>query len=233
MAKLKTLVEGAQSVGVYIDDTEVGINLGKNRFHTDSDNIPRWNGEELGKGNALVKFNLTGQMDGITKTFAIDESITEGTDTFITYSGVRYEIGFHYTINYVNHTLTTLFVNPPNSNKGRMLWLYAGSDVASGGGLGGSEVDPIFNSSPAAGITVPQISSWTAAATNSHTHSNKSVIDGITSGKVVNWDEAYGWGNHASAGYLTALPIHEEEDEAAGMLYADNHPGILVWWEKK
>ena len=29
---------------------------------------------------------------------------------------------------------------------------------------------------------------WNAAATNSHTHSNKSVLDGITAGKVSSWD---------------------------------------------
>jgi energy-converting hydrogenase Eha subunit C len=39
-----------------------------------------------------------------------------------------------------------------------------------------TEADPVFSASPAAGIT---------------------------STKVTNWDTAYGWGNHASAGYLT------------------------------
>ena len=28
----------------------------------------------------------------------------------------------------------------------------------------------------------------------------------VTAAKISNWDTAYGWGNHASAGYLTALP---------------------------
>ena len=28
----------------------------------------------------------------------------------------------------------------------------------------------------------------------------------VTSAKISNWDTAYGWGNHATAGYLTALP---------------------------
>ena len=45
---------------------------------------------------------------------------------------------------------------------------------------------------------------WDSAYSNSHTHSNKSVLDGITSSKVNNWDAAYGWGNHANAGYLLA-----------------------------
>ena len=29
---------------------------------------------------------------------------------------------------------------------------------------------------------------------------------GVTGAKVTNWDTAYGWGNHASAGYLTSVP---------------------------
>lgn len=42
-----------------------------------------------------------------------------------------------------------------------------------------------------------------ATTSQLHSHSNKSVLDGITSTKVSNWDTAYGWGNHASAGYVT------------------------------
>ena len=42
-----------------------------------------------------------------------------------------------------------------------------------------SETDPVFSSSPAGSITNTQIT---------------------------NWNTAYGWGNHATAGYLTSLP---------------------------
>ena len=41
------------------------------------------------------------------------------------------------------------------------------------------------------GITSTKVSNWDGAATNSHTHSNKSVLDGITSTKVSHWDDAY------------------------------------------
>ena len=42
-------------------------------------------------------------------------------------------------------------------------------------------------------------------------YSNSKVDDritnaGVTSAKVTNWDTAYSWGNHASAGYLTSVP---------------------------
>ena len=40
------------------------------------------------------------------------------------------------------------------------------------------------------GITSTKVSNWDGAATNSHTHSNKTVLDGITSTKVSNWDGA-------------------------------------------
>lgn len=59
----------------------------------------------------------------------------------------------------------------------------------------------------ASGYSLPTTAkqgNWDSAYSNSHTHSNKSVLDGITSSKVNNWDAAYGWGNHANAGYLLA-----------------------------
>jgi len=33
-----------------------------------------------------------------------------------------------------------------------------------------------------------------------------SAAANVTTQKITNWDTAYGWGNHASSGYLTALP---------------------------
>ena len=41
------------------------------------------------------------------------------------------------------------------------------------------------------GITSTNVSNWNTAYTNSHTHSNKKVLDGITSAKVTNWNTAY------------------------------------------
>ena len=40
-------------------------------------------------------------------------------------------------------------------------------------------------------ITATERTNWNKAYTNNHTHSNKSVIDGITSTKVSNWDNVY------------------------------------------
>lgn len=38
-----------------------------------------------------------------------------------------------------------------------------------------------------------------------HTHSNKAVIDGVTTTLVNNWNSAYSWGDHSLAGYLTNI----------------------------
>jgi len=40
------------------------------------------------------------------------------------------------------------------------------------------------------GVTSTKVNNWDGAATNSHTHSNKSVLDSITSEKVSGWDSA-------------------------------------------
>lgn len=50
--------------------------------------------------------------------------------------------------------------------------------------------DALSNASVLSGITSTKVSDWDDAATNSHTHSNKTVLDGITSTKVSNWDGA-------------------------------------------
>ena len=54
------------------------------------------------------------------------------------------------------------------------------SELEPGGG--GTETDPIFTGSPAFGITSPNIS---------------------------NWNTAFGWGNHASAGYATSTALND------------------------
>ena len=51
---------------------------------------------------------------------------------------------------------------------------------------------------------------WTPNYLTSYTETDPvfsaSAVSGVTSTQVSNWDTAYGWGNHASAGYLTGLP---------------------------
>lgn len=91
-------------------------------------------------------------------------------------------------------------------------------------------------------ISSTKTGNWDSAYTNSHTHSNKSVLDGIASTDITAWngkyakpsggipktdlasavqttlsnaDTAYGWGNHASAGYLTSSSLDGYVNEIA------------------
>ena len=60
----------------------------------------------------------------------------------------------------------------------------SGTERSIGAGGGGSMVYP------AAGIALSTGSAWTTSITNNS----------------ANWNTAYGWGNHASAGYVTGTP---------------------------
>lgn len=51
-----------------------------------------------------------------------------------------------------------------------------------------TETDPLFTASAAAGITSGNITNWNSAVTNSHTHSNKSILDDISSSDITNWN---------------------------------------------
>lgn len=50
--------------------------------------------------------------------------------------------------------------------------------------------DALSNASVLTGITSTKVSNWDDAATDSHTHANKGVIDGITTAKTQQWDNA-------------------------------------------
>ena len=56
------------------------------------------------------------------------------------------------------------------------------------------------------GITSGLISNWSTAYTNNHTHSNKTVLDGISSTKVSHWDTAYTNNHtHSNKSYLDVI----------------------------
>jgi antitoxin (DNA-binding transcriptional repressor) of toxin-antitoxin stability system len=58
-------------------------------------------------------------------------------------------------------------------------------------------------------ITESNIANWNVAFANNHTHSNKSVLDGIGTTNVTNWNAAFAWGDHSTQGYLKnyTLPV--------------------------
>lgn len=62
------------------------------------------------------------------------------------------------------------------------------------------------NKSVLDGITSGLISNWNTAYTNNHTHSNKTVLDGISSTKVSHWDTAYTNNHtHSNKSYLDVI----------------------------
>ncbi|MFA7683029.1 MAG: hypothetical protein WCX94_02680 [Candidatus Dojkabacteria bacterium] len=55
------------------------------------------------------------------------------------------------------------------------------------------------------GTTADTVSEGDHTHSDLHSHTNKTILDGITSTDVSNWDTAYGWGDHSLAGYLTTV----------------------------
>lgn len=118
------------------------------------------------------------------------------------------------------------------------VYLYASSlgsysEIPGGGGTGDIYALTITIDGGTPIVYNPSVEPKSISVTN-HSHSNKSVLDGITSTDITAWnakyykpsggipktdlanavqttlsnaDTAYGWGNHASAGYLTSSSL--------------------------
>lgn len=73
----------------------------------------------------------------------------------------------------------------------------------------------------ASGYSLPSTAdqaNWNSAYNNSHSHSNKTVLDGITSTKVSNWDTAYG-NFDANGNAKSALKLTTVSKTAWGRIY--------------
>lgn len=88
------------------------------------------------------------------------------------------------------------------------------------------------------GLTVSQFSSaaisqWTNDAGYLTSESDPvfgaSAAASISSGDISNWDDAFGWGNHASAGYLTNLTGFDFDDLDNTNLADPNADKLLFW----
>ena len=64
-----------------------------------------------------------------------------------------------------------------------------------------TETDPVYLAAPAAGITSTDITTWNNCDTWIDVMVN---TYGLNPEAIGNWNTAYGWGNHASVGYLTS-----------------------------
>lgn len=53
---------------------------------------------------------------------------------------------------------------------------------------------------------------------NSHTHTNKTVLDGITSANVSNWNTAFGWGNFRDYGLASIKLLPDLDNQTLGSI---------------
>ena len=107
---------------------------------------------------------------------------------------------------------------------------YATQSWVTGQGYITNESDPVFSASAASGITASDINSWNNKTSNTGTVTSVTLSSGTgitvsnsgaaitTSGSrtisissayqvyIEHGENAYGWGDHANAGYLTAVP---------------------------
>jgi len=75
--------------------------------------------------------------------------------------------------------------------------------------------------------TPPDLSSYLTSYTETDPVFAASDAAAVTAAKITNWDTAYGWGNHASAGYLTSLAVENlsNVDITAGL----SDQQVLKW----
>ena len=58
--------------------------------------------------------------------------------------------------------------------------------------------------------TPPDLSSYLTSYTETDPVYSASAASNVTTTKITNWDTSYGWGNHASVGYLTSETSHAD-----------------------
>ena len=78
--------------------------------------------------------------------------------------------------------------------------------------------------------TPPDVSGFLTSFTETDPVYSASPAAGILSSNISNWDTAYGWGNHASAGYLTSETSHSDvlvdgDFTSAGLMKRDASSG--------
>lgn len=124
----------------------------------------------------------------------------------------------------------TVWTNIPQSSITPDLTGYATQAWVTGRGYITNESDPVFSASAAAGITASDITAWNNKTSNTGTVTSVTLTSGTgitvtnsgtaitTTGSrtisissafqvyIEHGENAYGWGNHANAGYLTAVP---------------------------
>jgi hypothetical protein len=80
------------------------------------------------------------------------------------------------------------------------------------------------------GISQSDVSDWDDAASQAHSHSNKSVLDYISSGDVLNWDTAYQQAHtHSNKSQLDSITANDINgwDDAASKAHSHSNKSVL------
>ena len=82
-----------------------------------------------------------------------------------------------------------------------------------------TETDPIFTASAASSITTQNLTNWNAAYNwGDHSTAGYATTTALNTAVAnsANWDTAYGWGDHSTAGYLTTYTETDTLDTVTG-----------------
>ena len=108
-------------------------------------------------GVSFAEYDLTPLLDGSTQVFPIDAGITSQMLIILQYGGQLQKKGVNYTVDYANHTLTTLFDAAPDAGGNRTLSMVVIRGTAGGdGGESVSVVDNLMSDSATAALSAKQ-----------------------------------------------------------------------------
>jgi len=111
--------------GDVIGTTSNGNGIASTLFWMPPIPIPLSSDHTPGLTAKLVEYDLTSQLDGITQEFIIPNEVTSESFIVLYYGGQRQQRGKNYTVDFVNHKITTLFPKAPDNLKNRGLVLEA------------------------------------------------------------------------------------------------------------
>ena len=238
-------MEADRTVGTGTENYNVGV-VTANFFYGDGSNLTNLpGGGGIGTNGSV---NTTGIITA--SAFVGDGSGLTGLTAVGSGVGIQEEgsnVGTALTINFIGAGVTATYSSGT-----------ANIEITAGGGGISSETDPIFTSSVAFGIGAGDTANWTTAygwgdhasagyATTSYVDTavtglaSEGYVDTAVAGvntftgaattitptQIGNWDTAYSWGDHSTAGYITtSLTINGLADVNAG---APTTGHVLKW----
>ena len=213
---------------VYCSDTDKLYRLSKSST-TYSDTKGHYVLNDLGPGTL---YGLTLQMNGSTvgtynpSSAAKTINLVEQYKGTVTSVGLSMPTGFSLSTSLITSsgtfsvTYASGYSLPTTAKQSN--WDSAYTWVSNNGDNVVSEMHTHNNQSVLDGITSTLVSQWNSASSSSHSHTNKSVLDGITSALVTNWNDAYtNMHTHANKSVLDG--ITSELVNNWGSAYSSSH----------